>query len=80
MDICGVSITMTHIPSHITAGSARLAVCGHTHVPAVEQMGSMTIVNPGSVTRPRSSAGPTVARIVLEDNYVRQIEIVPVKA
>ena len=78
-EVSGVSFTMTHIPSRLLAGTARLAVCGHTHIPAVEQMGSMTIVNPGSVTRPRSSSGPTVARIVLERDYVRQIEIVPVQ-
>ncbi len=77
-EICDVSFTMTHIPSRLFAGMARLAICGHTHVPAVEQMGSMTIVNPGSVTRPRSACGPTLARIVLEPGYVRQIEIVPV--
>lgn len=78
-DICGVSVTMTHIPSRLLAGMARLAICGHTHVPTVEQMGCMTIVNPGSVTRPRSAAGPTVAKIVLEPGYVRQIEILPVR-
>ncbi len=77
-EVCGVSITMTHIPSRLLAGTARLAICGHTHVPAVEQMGSMTVVNPGSVTRPRSASGPTLARIVLEHDYVRQIEIVSV--
>jgi uncharacterized protein len=77
-EICGISITMTHIPSRILAGTARLAICGHTHMPCVEQMGAMTIVNPGSVTRPRSAGGPTIARVVLEHNYIRQIEIIPV--
>ena len=78
LDICGISITMTHIPSRLLMGTARLGVCGHTHVPRIEQMGVMTILNPGSVTRPRSQEGPTIARVVLEENYIRQIEIVPI--
>ena len=77
-EVMGTSMTMTHIPSRIMVGSARLAICGHTHIPRVEQMGSMTILNPGSVTRPRSESGPTLARVVLEEDYIRQIEIVPV--
>ena len=59
-------------------GTARLGICGHTHVPRIEQMGAMTILNPGSVTRPRSQEGPTIARVVLEENYIRQIEIIPI--
>lgn len=75
-EIMGVSITATHIPSALKMNGYRLAICGHTHVPRVEQMGLTTIVNPGSVTRPRGPEGPTVAKVVLEQNYVRQIQIV----
>ena len=77
-EVLGTSVTMTHIPSRLMAGVARLAICGHTHIPRIEQMGAMTILNPGSVTRPRSESGPTLARVVLEKDYVRQLEIVPV--
>jgi putative phosphoesterase len=74
-DLLGVSFSVTHIPSHLGALACRVAICGHTHVPKVEQCGACTVVNPGSVTRPRSAAGPTVARIVVEPGYVRQIQI-----
>lgn len=35
-------------------------VVGHTHVPLVEQREGALLVNPGSASRPRSSAGATV--------------------
>lgn len=77
-DVLGVSFSVTHIPARLGIPSSRIAIVGHTHVPKVEWMGATTVVNPGSVTRPRSSQGPTVARIVLEPGYVRQVQIVPV--
>ena len=33
-------------------GSARLVLCGHTHVPRAVQVGEMLVVNPGSVGMP----------------------------
>lgn len=77
-DVLGVGFSVTHVPSRLGVPCSRIAVVGHTHVPKVEWMGATTVVNPGSVTRPRSSQGPTVARIALEPGYVRQVQIVPV--
>lgn len=77
-DLLGVSFAVVHIPSRLGVPNTRIAIVGHTHVPKVEWQGAATIVNPGSVSRPRSSDGPTVAKIVLEPGYVRQIQIVPV--
>ena len=76
-DVLGVGFQMTHIPARLGALTSRIAVCGHTHVAKVEQIGACTLVNPGSVSRPRGSQGPTVAAITLEQGYVRQIQIVP---
>lgn len=76
--VSGVDFTVVHIPSRLGLLTTRVAICGHTHVPKVQQCGACTVVNPGSCTRPRSAAGPTVARIVLEPGYVRQVQIVPV--
>lgn len=78
-DVLGVSFTVTHIPSRLGIPTSRLAIVGHTHVPKIEWRGATTVVNPGSVSRPRSAEGPTVAKIVLEPNYVRQTQIVPVE-
>ncbi len=75
-EVCGVDFTVTHIPSRLGALTSRIAVCGHTHVPKVEQRGMTTVVNPGSTTRPRNADGPTVVCIVLEPGYVRSIQIV----
>lgn len=33
-------------------GSARLVLCGHTHMPRVVQLGAVTVVNPGSIGMP----------------------------
>lgn len=33
----------------------QIALCGHTHVPAIEYFGGITVVNPGSLTLPRPS-------------------------
>lgn len=77
-EVLSVDFTLTHIPARLGALATRLAVCGHTHVPKVEQVGATTVVNPGSTTRPRSELGPTVARIVLEPGYVRQIQIIQI--
>ena len=35
---------------------ADLAVYGHTHIALYEQQGDVTVVNPGSVARPRDAA------------------------
>ncbi len=77
-DLLGIGFTVTHIPSRLGVPTSRIAIVGHTHVPKVEWMGATTVVNPGSVTRPRGSEGPTVAKITLEQNYVRQVQVVSV--
>lgn len=77
-DVLGVSFTVVHIPSRLGIPSSRISIVGHTHVPKVEWVGSSTIVNPGSVSRPRGGSAPSVAKIVLEPGYVRQVQIVPV--
>ncbi|MEE8717509.1 MAG: metallophosphoesterase family protein [Coriobacteriales bacterium] len=72
----GVTFKVTHIPSRLGALDVRIAICGHTHVPSVSSVGACTVVNPGSVSRPRSSSGPTMARIMLRDDFVESIRIV----
>ncbi len=48
---------------------ADVVMYGHTHVPFVEQTSCMTILNPGSVSRPRQSDHiPTYAFIDFEEN------------
>lgn len=75
-ECCGVNFAVTHIPGRLGVPLTRIAVCGHTHVPKVEQWGMTTVVNPGSATRSRDGKGPSVARIELEPGYVRSIRII----
>ncbi len=40
--------------------NCQIALCGHTHSPAIEYIGEVTVVNPGSLTLPRPmTAGPS---------------------
>ncbi len=41
--------------------SARAFFFGHTHVPHVEEQGSVILLNPGSLSRPRGPWGPSLA-------------------
>lgn len=77
-DLLGVDFNVVHIWNPDAAPTARVQICGHTHVPAIERVGASIVVNPGSVTRPRGPEGPTVARIDLEPNRVRDARIVVV--
>lgn len=55
---------------------ADVVMYGHTHVPFVEQTSCMTILNPGSVSRPRQSDHiPTYAMIDFMENGEIAIEI-----
>ncbi|PJI55903.1 metallophosphatase family protein [Methylobacterium radiotolerans] len=40
------------LPRLTGIGSARLVLCGHTHMPRVVQVGKVTVVNPGSIGMP----------------------------
>ncbi len=74
--LLGVDFQVEHIRSRFTMiPTARIVVCGHTHVARVEQCGAATVVNPGSTTRPRGGEGASVAAITLEPGYVRSIRI-----
>lgn len=71
----GITFKVVHIPSHLGRLNTQIAICGHTHIAKIETIGACTVVNPGSVTRPRGGTGPTMARIELGENSVRSIRI-----
>ena len=55
---------------------ADVVMYGHTHVPFVEQSSLMTVLNPGSISRPRQSDHiPTYAVIDFAENGEINIEI-----
>lgn len=40
---------------------------GHSHVPSTECVDGIWMINPGSLSRPRSSEGPSMALLTLDD-------------
>ena len=41
---------------------------GHSHVPSVETVQGVWLINPGSLSRPRCAAGPSIAVLTLTDD------------
>lgn len=52
------------------ACGAELVVYGHTHVPHIERRGSLTFLNPGSLTRARGMFGNSYAVVDINDGEV----------
>ena len=49
---------------------ADIALFGHTHVPYLENEGGIIVMNPGSITLPRSSSGKTFGTIDIENGKI----------
>jgi hypothetical protein len=58
---------------------ADIAVFGHTHIPLVEKYEGLTIVNPGSLSRPRGGSKNSYAVIDIDDNGKIDIKLVEYK-
>lgn len=85
----GKKIAMCHGHRHIIYGGeidalkywgmeqgADIVLFGHTHMPFVEQSSGLTLLNPGSITRPRQSDFiPTYAVLEIDDKGEIHIEI-----
>jgi len=53
-----------------------IAMFGHTHVPFLEQSSNLTLVNPGSISRPRQTGFiPTYAVMEIDDKGEVSIQI-----
>ncbi len=55
-----VYITHSHLPFDIP-DDTDVVITGHTHIPRLERKGGRVYLNPGSISQPRSSVGPTFA-------------------
>ena len=49
---------------------ADICIFGHTHIPLIENYRGMYIMNPGSISRPRGSAGYTYGIVKIEDGLL----------
>lgn len=76
-DYEGLSFVVVHQRPYLAGERFDVGVFGHTHVPVCEEQpnGSL-LVNPGSPTFPRSSSGPTIARLKVQDGIVLSHEII----
>lgn len=55
-----VYIVHSHLPFDIPSDTD-VVITGHTHVPHLEKRENKVYLNPGSISQPRSSDGPTFA-------------------
>ena len=51
--------------------NADAVLFGHSHVPSEEIVDGVLMLNPGSLSRPRTSKGPSVALLTLTDDEMR---------
>lgn len=62
LEIFGKKLFLTHghLPYEIPP-ETKIVATGHTHVPRLEEKNGLYFLNPGSVSLPRSSSGPSFA-------------------
>ncbi|CCQ33949.1 phosphodiesterase family protein [Halorhabdus tiamatea SARL4B] len=65
--------TATSLPLLARERGADLVIAGHTHRPAIERLGGLRVVNPGSHADPR--AGPPSHAELRTENGVLRVEI-----
>ncbi len=79
---CGLRWQLCHYEERLDLATCDIAICGHTHRPFVHEepsvggTGKVLIMNPGSPTYPRTSQGPTIGRILVQDSKVVCAEII----
>jgi predicted phosphodiesterase len=79
VEAAGERIGMVHIPGPKTGRPERLrarfpgcgaVVYGHTHVPAIDRVGEVWLLNPGSPTERRRAPARTMLELILEDGEI----------
>ena len=50
--------------------NADVVMFGHSHVPSIETVEGVLMLNPGSLSRPRTAKGPSVAILTLTDGSI----------
>lgn len=81
----GLRWQLCHYEERLDLLTCDIAVCGHSHRPFVRWesspggTGRVLVINPGSPTFPRTSQGPTIARVMVENGKVQGAFIVPIQ-
>lgn len=62
-----VNYTYRELAQEARRQNCQIAMCGHTHIPALEEYEGITIVNPGSLSLPRQAGGrPSFIRMDID--------------
>ena len=64
----GVKSSVFTLAQRALGLGADVALYGHTHIPRVEHLSGVTVLNPGSLTRPRDNYKQTYLIIKIEDD------------
>ena len=72
----GLNFSVAHYKEDLPVDASDVAICGHTHVPQMKQVGKCLVLNPGSASYPRSMSGPTMARLWVKDGYIYTHEVI----
>ncbi len=72
---CGVKASRDTLAYKAKNKGAKLALYGHTHVAKCENIGGITVLNPGSISCPRSAEPPSYAIIEVENGNIVSAEI-----
>jgi hypothetical protein len=67
------------LANHARSLGCKIALFGHTHIYRTEQVGSLYIMNPGSLERPRGGNRPTYGTIEVSDTGSVSMNIVAYK-
>lgn len=78
LEVDGCRIYMTHIGGlpkdvlkRVPTPKPDVYICGHSHVPLLEQHDGVLFLNPGSAGAPRFGRKPSLARLVIENGVAR---------
>lgn len=73
----GLTFMVVHQQRDLPIAGFNVGIYGHTHVPVKHlAQDGVLLMNPGSPTFPRSTEGPTMGRIMVEDGTVLSAEII----
>jgi putative phosphoesterase len=83
----GVDVYMTHVGgkpeywlSKLPEPKPQVAICGHSHIPRIEQMGGVLFLNPGSAgTQPRFG-GPLSFALLHIENGTASAKLITLEA
>ncbi|WP_090736276.1 metallophosphoesterase family protein [Azotobacter beijerinckii] len=71
LEVGGLRLFVAHQPADLAGRGIRMAVCGHSHKPLIEEKGGLLLVNPGSAGPRRFRLPLAVGLLHIEGDEVR---------